>query len=172
MRVGFAGKLKDETLPSTGHLTADPNEDAFNQLLEMLKDSNSTFAFATPRGIGLTAWNPDERKQIQIRRRFMLLGQTLDGTRVWDVRRAVQALHQIESLNDASVILKGQSIMAGIVLYASLFEPDIAGLDLWHLPNSHRDGPVFLNVLRYTDISQAVALAAERAQVQIYPKKQ
>jgi dienelactone hydrolase len=164
MRVGFADELKDETLP-------DPNEDAFNQFVKMLKDSSSAYAFTAPRGIGLTAWNPDERKQTQIRRRFMLLGQTLDGMRVWDVRRAIQTLHQIESLNDAPVVLKGRRIMAGIALYASLFEPDIAGLDLRYLPNSHRDGPIFLNVLRFMDIPQAVAIAAGRTKVRIYPEK-
>jgi dienelactone hydrolase len=164
MCVGFAEELKDETLP-------DPNEDSFEQLLETLKDSNSALAFAAPRGIGLTAWNPDERKQTQIRRRFMLLGQTLDGMRVWDVRRAVQTLRQIELLKDVPVVLKGQRIMAGIVLYSSLFEPDIAELDLWNLPESHREGPIFLNVLRFMDIPQAVAMAAERTEVQLYPEK-
>jgi dienelactone hydrolase len=164
MRVGFSQELKDKTLP-------DPNEDAFEQLLETLKDSNSAMAYAAPRGIGLTAWNPDERKQTQIRRRFMLLGQTLDGMRVWDVRRAVQALRQIELLKDVPVVLKGQHIMAGIVLYSSLFEPDIAGLDLWNLPESNREGPIFLNVLRFTDIPQAVAMAAERTKVRLHPEK-
>jgi len=164
MRIGFADELEDEALP-------DPNEDNFNQIRETLKDNNSALAYAAPRGIGLTAWNPDERKQTQIRRRFMLLGQTLDGMRVWDVRRAIQAAGQIELLNDVPVALKGQRLTAGIVLYASLFEPDIAGLDLWDLPRSHRDGPVFLNVLRYMDIPQAVAMASERTQVRIYPKK-
>jgi hypothetical protein len=164
MHAGFADELKDETLP-------DPNEDAFKQFRQILKDSSSTLALAVPRGIGLTAWNPDERKQTQIRRRFMLLGQTLDGMRVWDVRRMIQALHQIESLNDVPVVLKGQRRMAGIVLYASLFEPDIAGLDLWHLPDSHRDGPVFLNVLRYMDIPDAVAMASERTNVRIHPAR-
>jgi len=101
----------------------------------------------------------------------MLLGQTLDGMRVWDVRRAIQALHQIDLLNDdVPVVLKGQRMTAGIVLYASLFEPDIAELDLWHLPGSHRNGPVFLNVLRYMDIPQAVTMAVERTQVRIYPE--
>jgi len=164
MRIGFADELKDETLP-------DPNEDDFNHIQETLKDNNSVLAYAAPRGIGLTAWNPDERKQTQIRRRFMLLGQTLDGMQVWDIRRAIQALHQVELLNDVPVALKGQRLMAGIVLYASLFEPDIDGLDLWHLPGSHNDGPVFLNVLRYMDIPQATAMAAERTQVRIYPEK-
>ena len=101
----------------------------------------------------------------------MLLGQTLDGMRVWDVRRSIQALRQVELVNDVPVALKGQRLTAGIVLYASLFEPDIAGLDLWHLPSSHRDGPVFLNVLRYMDLSQAVAMAAERTQVRTYPER-
>jgi len=164
MRIGFADELKDETLP-------DPNEDAFNHIRETLQDNNSVLAYAAPRGIGLTAWNPDERKQTQIRRRFMLLGQTLDGMRVWDVRRAIQTLRQVELLNVVPVALKGQRLTAGIVLYASLFEPDIARLDLWHLPDSHREGPVFLNVLRYMDIPQALAMASERTQVRIYPEK-
>lgn len=101
----------------------------------------------------------------------MLLGQTLDGMRLWDVRRAIQAAGQIELLNDVPVALKGQRLTAGIVLYASLFEPDIAGLDLRHLPGSHREGPVFLNVLRYMDIPQALAMASEGTEVRIYPEK-
>ncbi len=60
--------------------------------------------------------------------------------------------------------------MSGIVLYASLFEPGIARLDLLNLPNSHRDGPTFLNVLRYLDIPQAVAMAAENSRVRLYQK--
>ena len=64
--------------------------------------------------------------------------------------------------------LQGERQMAGNVLYASLFEPDIKRLDLWHLPQSHRSGPYYLNVLRYLDTPQAVALAAERSQVRIY----
>jgi hypothetical protein len=74
-------------------------------------------------------------------------------------------------LNDVPVTLKGQRIMAGIILYASLFEPDIAGLDLWNLPDSHRNGPIFLNVLRYMDIPQAVTMATERTEVRIFPEK-
>ena len=49
-----------------------------------------------------------------------------------------------------------------------LFEPEIARLDLWNPPASHRDGPIFLNVLRFLDMPQAVAMAAERSQVRLY----
>jgi len=159
--VGFADELQEEK-------PLEPNKDAFNNIQQMMKN-NSALAYFAPRGIGLTAWNPDERKQTQIRRRFMLLGQTLDGMRVWDVRRAILTLRRIEMLKNKPLTLKGQRQMAGIVLYASLFEPDIAGLELWHLPDSHREGPVFLNVLRYMDIPDAVAMASERTEVRIHP---
>ena len=51
---------------------------------------------------------------------------------------------------------------AGLVLYASLFEPEVARLDLWHLPAPHRQGPTLLNVARTLDLPQALALAQPR----------
>jgi len=163
MRVGFANELNDQTLP-------EPDKKAFQRKQELFKNTKRVMAYFVPRGIGLTAWNPDERKQTQIRRRFMLVGQTLDGMRVWDVRRAIQTLRTINSLSGKPLELQGKKNMAGIVLYSSLFEPRIVRLDLWNLPNSHRDGPIFLNVLRYLDMPQAAAMAAERSRVQLYQK--
>jgi dienelactone hydrolase len=164
MQVGFVDELKDQTLP-------EPNENAFRIKQEFFKNTKRVIVYFAPRGIGPNAWSADERKHTQIRRRFMLLGQTLDGMRVWDVRRAIQALRTISSLNDKPLELQGKKNMAGIALYASLFEPDIKQLYLWYLPNSHRDGPTFLNVLRYLDVPEAVAMAAESSWVQLYMKK-
>jgi hypothetical protein len=98
----------------------------------------------------------------------MLLGQTLDGMRVWDVRRAAQSLRSVPALEGVPLWLQGERGMSGIALYAALFEPDVARLDLWQLPRSHREGPDFLNVLKVLDVPQAVALAAERSKVRIY----
>ncbi len=169
MRVGFADELSDLALP-------DPNEEQFERLRKQLSNTRQAIAYFAPRGIGPTAWAGDERKQTQICRRFMLLGQTLDGMRVWDVRRAIQALLEIDPpnvwrMNLASgvpIILQGRGQMAGVALYASLFEPDIAGLEMWRLPRSHRDRPIFLNVLRYLDTPQAVAMAAEKTHVRLH----
>ena len=85
----------------------------------------------------------------------MLLGQTLDGMRVWDVRRAIQAFKQMDQTRELPPVIRGCGAMAGIALYASLFEPGIASLDLTDLPETHGDGPVLLNVLRYLDMPQA-----------------
>jgi hypothetical protein len=129
---------------------------------------NCGLAFVAPRGLGPTAWNADPAVQTHIRRRFMLLGQTLDGMRVWDVRRAVQALRSINGLPEVQMRISGEREMAGIALYAALFEPGIDDLDLSDPSTSHRNGPDFLNVLRFLDIPQTVAMVAENSQVRIH----
>ena len=151
-----------------GKTTMETDTEEFNELAAMLKSQPWIMAYVAPRGIGPTAWNRDRKKQIQIRRRFMLLGQTLDGMRVWDTRRAVQALRTLGPLRTLPLWLQGEGQAAGIALYASLFEPGIARLDLWQLPASHREGPIFLNVQRYLDVPQAVTMAAERSKIRLY----
>jgi hypothetical protein len=113
-----------------------------------------------PRGLGRSQWDTSSKKQVQNRRRFMLLGQTLAGMQVWDVRRALAALRAIPACGDIShVELHGQSDMAEVALYASLFEP--AGLSLvLQSPRRGNDRTDFLNVLRYLDMPQVAALAA------------
>jgi hypothetical protein len=161
MRVGFAQQLNEQLLP-------EPDQKSFEEMRQMFQSNAWAMAYVAPRGVGPTAFDPTARKQTQIRRRFMLLGTSLDAMQVWDVRRASQALRSLKPLQDVPLWLQGERQMAGNVLYASLFEPDIKRLDLWHLPKSHQEGPYYLNVLRYLDTPQAVALAAERSQVRIY----
>lgn len=160
LRSLLDGALDAPTLP-------DADTEAFDRLREKITASNNIHAYLAPRGIGATAWSPDERDRTHIRRRFMLLGQTLDGMRVWDVRRAVQALRSTDEARGLPLTLRGRGTNAGLALYASLFEPYVARLDLHNLPTSHRDGPIFLNVLRYLDTPQALAMAAERCHVQL-----
>jgi hypothetical protein len=133
-----------------------------------IRDSSKAFAYVAPRGIGPTAWNSDAKEQVHIRRRFMLLGQTLDGMRVWDVRRAIQSLRRIDGLADVPIVLIGHNEMSGVALYAALFEPNIEAVELINLAKSHRDGPDFLNVMRFLDVPQAVAMVAEKSHVVIY----
>ncbi|MGE0609377.1 MAG: alpha/beta hydrolase family protein [Pirellulales bacterium] len=159
--AAFAEELKSETLPEA-------DQPSWQETKKMLASFPWTMAYVAPRGVGPTAWDQSERKQVQHRRRFMLLGQTLDGMRVWDARRAVQALRQTPGLADTPVWLQGERNAAVTVLYASLFEPDIRRLDLWHMPTSHANGPDLLNVLRYLDLPASVAMAAERSKIRLY----
>jgi hypothetical protein len=95
----------------------------------------------------------------------MLLGQTLDSMRVWDIRRAIVALKQPELFSQASLRLQGDRVQAVNTLYASLFIDGLKSVELIAPPASHVAGPDYLNVLRFLDIPQAAAMAAERQPV-------
>jgi len=161
MATGFSDQLKDENPPAA-------DKKGYEALAKMFKSFKWGMAYVAPRGIGPTAWNPSERKQTQIRRRFMLLGQTRDGMQTWDVVRAAAALRAVDGFTKVPLWMQGEREMAGITLYASLLTPTVRRLDLHHLSKTHRTGPIYLNVLRYLDVPSAVAIAAERSQVRIY----
>jgi hypothetical protein len=86
--------------------------------------------------------------------------------RVWDICRAVAALRTRELFGAAPIYLSGVRDQAVNALYASLFIDGLASVELVAPPASHLAGPDYLNVLRFLDIPQAAALAAERQPVQ------
>ncbi|HLP77077.1 MAG TPA: acetylxylan esterase, partial [Candidatus Paceibacterota bacterium] len=110
------------------------------------------------------AWSGDAKAQTKIRRRFMALGQTADGMRVWDIRCAVKAIHQVRD-NHARIELRAQGSMAVNALYAALFEPTVTRLDLRQLPASQLAGPDYLGVLRICDLTQVIDAVKTQAEV-------
>ena len=158
---GFAKQLDEEALPK-GDL------EAFARTKRMCAEFDWTMAYFAPRGIGPSAWDQTPKKQTQHRRRFYLLGQTLDGMRVFDVRRAARAVRTLEGYTDTPLWIQSHRAMAGVALYAALFEPEIARLDLYGLPQSHREGPFLLNVRRFLDLPQTLAMVAENSKVVVY----
>jgi hypothetical protein len=57
--------------------------------------------------------------------------------------------------------------MAVNALYAALFEPAVSEVELTELPRSHRQGPDYLNVLRFLDIPEVVAMVLDQADVRL-----
>lgn len=148
VRSGFDSELSDELRGTTNWPVLNPGlETMKNELVRQ----RAALAFFAPRGIGLTAWGGNEKKQAQIRRRFMLLGQTLDGMRVWDIRRAVQAIHFLRDGDTAQVELRATGPMAVNARIAALFEPGVRKLDLSNVPTTPAAAPDYPNVLRYFD---------------------
>jgi len=152
MRVAFTAQLTDEI---AGSRQPPQNPAAFADLKRQL-EVGKILAFVAPRGVGLTAWSGDEKAKTKIRRRFMALGQTLDGMRVWDIRRAVQMIHFVRDADVAKVELQAAGQMGVNALYASLFEASVRKLELGDLPKSQIEGPDYLGVLRVTDVPEVV----------------
>ncbi|MBN2578584.1 MAG: prolyl oligopeptidase family serine peptidase [Pirellulales bacterium] len=158
LREGFEAEFAGET-PAV----KDPK--AFAELRNAAAKSDQLIVFIVPRGIGPTLWNQRKNEVSRIRRCFMLLGQTVDGMRVWDVRRAIQAVRDLPVLHNTPLELSGRGVTAGVALFALLFEPDVSRLALEDLPTTFHDGPIFLNVDRVLKMPQAVALAGGRSRV-------
>jgi hypothetical protein len=139
----------------------------FDEEKKMFDSQPWAMAYVAPRGVGPTAWTGAQKQQTHRLRRFYLLGQTLEGMQVYDVRRAIAALRATDFAKPA-LWVQSQGNMAVNALYASLFEPGIARLDLHKPPASHMSGPAYLNVLKTLDVPQAAAMAASLGKLRIY----
>lgn len=140
---------------------------AADQLIQEVKSKNVAVAEFFPRGVGPAALTASRYSLTQLRRRFMLVGQTLDGMRVWDITRAVTAVRSMNKFHDIPLRLDANSNMGINSLYASLFASKIDTLSLQNIPATQKDGPDYLNVLKILDLPEAAAMAAEHCRLQI-----
>ncbi|MEQ8854111.1 acetylxylan esterase [Gimesia sp.] len=137
----------------------------YKEMQQRVQQDQTALVYFTPRGVGLDQWNQDPRKQVQIRRRFYLLGQSLEGMQIWDIRQTIQQLKAQPEFKKANLTLKASGEAAALSLYASLFEQGISQLELSGMPASHQQGPALLNILRFLDLPQALSMAASRTPV-------
>jgi hypothetical protein len=132
-------------------------------LRQELQTGKLALAFFAPRGVQPSKGPSDPKKAIQIRRRYMLLGQTLDSMRVWDIRRAAQAVKALPAFKQTPLRVRAKGQMGVNAAYAALFEPAIGKLNLEGLPASQTEGPDYLNVLKVWDLPQLWDALGERA---------
>jgi len=111
-----------------------------------------------PRGTGPTRWS--DPAPFAIQRSLALLGRTADGDRVHDVLAV--AAHVLHGRSSARWTVTGRGQAGVIAAYAALFEPRLAEIVAVDPPASHRDGPIFLNVLRVLDVPDALGMLAPR----------
>jgi dienelactone hydrolase len=130
-----------------------------------LEQGKTALAFFAPRGVEPAPGASDAKTAARVRRRYMLLGQTLDSMRVWDIRCAVRALAALPDCSGAPLGVRASGTMGVNAAYAALFEPRLQSLELSGLPSSHQQGPDYLNVLRVWDIPQLLQLLGDRAHV-------
>ena len=115
----------------------------------------------------MTALADDKKYQIHVRRRFMLLGQTLAGMQVWDVRRAAQAAKTLNGLDNLPMHFHASPEMTEVATFAAIFEPGITSLTLSQAPRTDKEAPDFLNWSRILTPKQLLALAQVRCKVNV-----
>lgn len=130
-----------------------------------ISSGQSVQAFFIPRDVEPTPLLRDTREANHIRRRYMLLGQTRDGMRVWDIRSAARALQGLPEFSKVPLTVRARGPMGVNAAYAALFEPSLASVELTNLPHSHMQGPDYLNVLKIWDIPQLLEALGNRARI-------
>jgi dienelactone hydrolase len=139
--------------------------ESLDALRQQMQSRKLALAFFAPRDLEPSNLLSDPKKANHVRRRYMLLGQTLDGMRVWDIRCAAQAVKALPEFKNTPLNVRAQAQMAVNAAYAALFQPEFAKLELENVPASHIEGPDYLNVLKIWDLPQLWATLGERAEM-------
>ena len=138
--------------------------DTPKSLDQMLRSTNARDTavrmIVFPHGIGEAGWDRDFYKGAT--RQAMQIGETVESIRLAGVLMAIEALRQEPMVDGAKILAAGRGTSGALALYAAILDPRVAQVMMMDAPESHVAGPVFLNVLRYTDLPEAAALIAPR----------
>ncbi len=105
-------------------------------------------------------WQPAEYRGLI--RNAMHVGTTPETIRLQDVLAAVDELLRHPKVDPSKIVLAGRGIDAAIALYAAALDERITDVLLIQPPETHIRGPIFLNVLRHTDIAGTASALAPR----------
>ena len=119
------------------------------------------------RGNGPATFSGDKRTQTHIKRRYYLLGRTLEELQTLDILQGLRALNIGEQDEHVAEELEAHGNSAVLLAYASLFISAQTKLNLHHLPVSHREGPAYMGILKYLDVPEALLMSSQQHQLNI-----
>ena len=100
-----------------------------------------------------------------MRRQAMVAGTTLESMQVYEVTRALDLLRGLSEVDATRITVTGRGESGVNGMYAAVLDGKVQRVVLGSPPASHRQGPHYLGILRYTDISDVVAQMGRRVQV-------
>lgn len=143
-------------------------QDGDKALTQCSPDPGAACLVFLPRGVGDNSWNGNAAKQIQIRRRFQLIGTTLETMQIWDIRRAIQAARQLFPKATQLTIHSEDEQLSPLVLLATIFEPSV-DVSVSGISSDPATWPSILNLMRAISPEEIVALAAWQNNLQLEP---
>jgi cephalosporin-C deacetylase-like acetyl esterase len=108
----------------------------------------------------------DDDPYHHMKRQAMVAGTSLESMQVYEVLRSLELLRELPEVDAARVTIAGKGESGVNGLYAALLDGRVERVVLGSPPASHRQGPVYLGILRYTDIPEVIALMG--AKVRLY----
>lgn len=132
-------------------------------------DEKVTVALFAPRGL-VADDRKDDKARTQVRRRYMLLGQTLAGMQVWDICRAAEAIRSVNGYHDRKIRCAVEGESAALAMYAASFVRPAISIECGGISADPHRGPDLLNVRRILGLRALAAIVAERSSVTIFQR--
>jgi len=129
-----------------------------------LKEKPASKHMVYPRGTGTQIWN--DETAVKYRREALVLGRSLDDMRLCDILCAVEAVASDPAFKDCEELtLIGKGTAGVLGAYAALLDQRVTRVILHSPTTTHLDGPHFLNILRFTDLPETLAMLAPRCEL-------
>ena len=97
-----------------------------------------------------------------MKRQAMVCGTTIESMQLYEVLRSVRFLKTLPEVDPARITISGKGESGINGLYAALLDRSVERIILCSPTASHRQGPCYLNILRFTDIPEVVRLMSDR----------
>jgi cephalosporin-C deacetylase-like acetyl esterase len=92
----------------------------------------------------------------------MVAGTTLESMQVYELLRGLEFLRSLPNVDASRISITGKAEMGVNAMYAALLDGKVHRVVLHSPTDSHRNGPHYLGILRYTDVPEVVKLTEAR----------
>jgi cephalosporin-C deacetylase-like acetyl esterase len=100
-----------------------------------------------------------------MKRQAMICGTTLESMQVFEILRSLELLRTLSEVDSAHITITGKFETGVNGLYAALLDGGVERVILGSPPASHRQGPHYLGILRYTDVPEVIALMGQKVRL-------
>ena len=97
-----------------------------------------------------------------MRRQAMVAGTTLESMQVFEILRSLELLRSLPGVDPRAITILGKGTDGVNGMYAALLDNQVQRVIVHSPTPSHVQGPHYLGVLRYTDVSRTAALLEPR----------
>ena len=112
----------------------------------------------------LRSFNDDDLLH-HMKRQAMVVGTTIESMQLYEVMRSLAFLRSLPEVDPSNITIVGKGETGIHGLYATLMSNGVQRVIVGSPPGSHRTGPTYLGILRYTDIPEVIDLLGNKVRV-------
>ncbi len=100
-----------------------------------------------------------------MKRQAMVVGTTIEAMQLYEVMRSLAFLRSLPEVDPSNITIVGKAETGIHGLYAALLSNGVQRVIVGSPPGSHRVGPTYLGILRYTDIPEVISLLGNKVRI-------